>query len=187
MDTLELHERAMREFADRVHAVGEDQWRGSTPCSAWDVRMLVNHMVAENLWTAPMMAGRTIADVGSAFEGDLLGADPVKAFETSAEQAVLAVHEPGALDRTVHLSYGDASGSEYAKQLSADLLIHSWDLARATGGDEQLDPELVATCASWFAGEEDAYRAAGMIAPKVDVPADADPQTRLLAAFGRAA
>ncbi|GAA0380983.1 TIGR03086 family protein [Acrocarpospora corrugata] len=175
----------MAGFEERVHAVGEDQWRLSTPCSDWNVRMLVNHITGENMWTAPLMAGQTIADMGDAFDGDLLGSDPVKAFDAAAEQAVMAMHEPGAMDRTVHLSFGDVPGSEYAAQLFADILIHSWDLARAAHGDERLDPELVAACAAWFADEENLYRDAGLIAPRVGVPADADQQTRLLAAFGR--
>ncbi|GAA1009734.1 TIGR03086 family protein [Acrocarpospora pleiomorpha] len=187
MDIPELHQRAMDGFGERVHAVGEDQWGLSTPCSDWNVRMLVNHIAGENMWTAPLMAGQTIADMGDSFEGDLLGPDPVKSFDASAEEAVMAVHEPGAMERTVHLSFGDVPGSEYATQLFADILIHSWDLAKATGGDQRLDPGLVSACASWFAEEENAYRSAGLIAPRVGVTGDADQQTRLLAAFGRRA
>jgi len=59
---------------------------------------------------------------------------------TSIEQAHAAVAQPGALDRTVHLSFGDASGQEYVIQLTADLAIHGWDLARATRQDDTLDP-----------------------------------------------
>ncbi len=91
------------------------------------------------------------------------------------------------MERTVHLSFGDFPGSEYAMQLFADLLVHGWDLARATGQDETLDPELVAACAGWFAELAPAYREAGAIASRPPVPADADPQTLLLAEFGRSA
>ena len=70
------------------------------------------------------------------------------------------------MDRTVHLSFGDFPGREYAMQLFADMLIHGWDLARAIGADEQLDPELVAALAAWFADMADAYRAAGAVGPR---------------------
>jgi uncharacterized protein (TIGR03086 family) len=173
MDTSTAYRLAMNDFADRVHAVKPDQWDLPTPCEDWNVRELVGHMVGEN--------------VGDRFDGDLLGSDPVSAFDTSATTAVRAASAEGALDRIVHLSFGDFPGKEYADQLFADALIHGWDLARAIGADERLDPDLVAACAEWFADREDVYRQAGAIGPRVDVPAGADPQTRLLAAFGRAA
>jgi hypothetical protein len=58
---------------------------------------------------------------------------------SSIEEAHAAVAQPGALDRTVHLSFGDTSGQQYVVQLTADLAIHAWDLARATGQDDTLD------------------------------------------------
>lgn len=187
-DVQALHRRAVAGFAARVDAVREEQWDRPTPCSDWNVRQLVNHLVYENVWTPELFAGRTIAEVGDRFEGDLLGDDPKGAWAAAARAALAAVGEAGALDRIVHLSAGDTPAREYVMQLFTDHLIHTWDLARATGGDERLDPELVDACATWFVeGEERAYRAAGIIGPKVEVPADADPQTRLLARFGRAA
>ena len=133
-----------------------------------------------------MFAGQTVAEVGDEYEGDLLGGDPFGAWEAAARQAVDAVSAPGALDRTVHLSFGDFPGSEYAWQLSADHLIHGWDLAHAIGADEQLEPDLVEAIASWYVEREDLYRQVGAVADRVDVPDNADPQTKLLAAFGRA-
>jgi uncharacterized protein (TIGR03086 family) len=186
-DTSELHRRATDAFGARVHAIREDQWELPTPCSDWNVRQLVNHLVYENRWTPPLFAGRTIAEVGDRFEGDLLGDDPKAAWDGSAKEAVAAVQEQGAMERTVHLSFGDVPGSEYAMQLFADHLIHGWDLARAIGADERLDPELVGACEGWFAAREDAYRDGGSVGPRPQVPSDADPQTRLLAMFGRSA
>lgn len=186
MDVVSLHRRAMEAFGARVHEVGPDQWSVPTPCVDWDVRTLVNHVVGENVWTAPMFAGKTIADVGDAFDGDLLGDDPAAAWDTSAAEALAVVGEPGAMQRTVHLSFGDFPGSEYASQLFADYLVHGWDLATAIGADTRLDPELVAACAEWFGPMEEPYRGAGAIGPRPEVPAGADPQTVLLAMFGRA-
>jgi uncharacterized protein (TIGR03086 family) len=185
MDTSTAYRLAMNDFADRLHAVKPDQWDLPTPCEQWNVRELVGHMVGENVWAPELFAGKTIAEVGDRFDGDLLGSDPVTAFDTSATAAVRAASAEGALDRIVHLSFGDFPGKEYADQLFADALIHGWDLARAIDADERLDPDLVAACAQWFAYREDGYRQAGAIGPRVDVPAGADPQTRLLAAFGR--
>lgn len=185
-DVRKLHERAIRSFGARVQQIKDDQWDAATPCSEWDVRALLNHIVGENRWMPPLLEGKTIAEVGDRFEGDLLGDDPKGAWEDSAAEAVAAVHADGAMDRIVHLSFGDFPGRDYTMQLFADLLVHGWDLARAIGADERLDPELVEVCAAWFTPLEETYRGAGAIGPRPELPPDADAQTRLLAAFGRA-
>jgi len=183
----ELHQRSVEHFGQLVQQVREDQWDESTPCEEWSVRELVNHVAGENVWAPPLFAGQTVADVGDRFDGDLLGADPGAAWKSGAAEAIAAVHEPGAMDRTVHLSFGDFPGHEYAMQLFADMLIHGWDLARAIGADERLDPELVAALAVWFSGVADGYREVGAIGPRPNVPEQADAQTKLLADFGRQA
>jgi len=182
----EYHRRAVEAFGRQVHAVKDDQWHDRTPCADWDVRELVRHLVYESVWTAPIFEGRTIAEVGDRFEGDLLGDDPIGAWDASAGPAVDAVQGEGAMGRIVHLSFGDVPGEEYASQLFADYLIHSWDLATAIGADDALDGELVEACTAWFTGREALYRAGGAIADRPPIPEDADPQTRLLAMFGRA-
>ena len=187
MNVPDLHRRAMEEFARRVVAISEDGWSRPTPNPGWDVRALVNHIVDENRWTPPLLAGSTIEEVGDRFEGDLLGDDPAGAWDDSSREAARAVQEDGAMERIVHLSFGDVSGEEYVLQLFGDHLIHAWDLARAISADDQLDPELVEACSKWFAEREDLYRAAGAIGKRPDIAPDADPQTILLAMFGRKA
>lgn len=184
IDTVELYCRATEEFAARVRLVGT-RWTAATPCSDWDVRALVRHVVEEELWVPPLFAGRTIAEVGDSLSGDLLGDDPVRVFEQASTAAVDAVREPGALERTVHLSFGDFPGGEYAMQVGADHLVHSWDLARAVGVDATLDVESVAAVRTWFADREDAYRSSGAIGPRVPLPDGASAQDDLLARFGR--
>lgn len=185
MNAADLYRRASEAFGARVHAVGDDQWELPTPCTDWSVRDLVNHVVAEDLWVPPLMAGQTVEDVGDRFDGDVLGEDPKRAWDRAVKQARDAVLEEGAMERTVHLSFGDSPGHEYAMQLFTDHLIHCWDLARAIGADERLDPDLVEACTAYFDGVEDTFRAAGVIGDPPPVPDDADAQTVLLARFGR--
>jgi uncharacterized protein (TIGR03086 family) len=180
-----LHSRASALFGRALSRVDEGDVARPTPCADWDVRALVNHVVAEDLWTAPLLAGRTIAEIGDRFDGDVCGADPVAAFREAAATAVAGVGTGGALTGTVHLSFGDVSGEEYVWQLFVDHLVHAWDLARALGGDERLPADLVEAAAGWFTEREAAYRAAGLVAPRFATGDGADPQTRLLAAFGR--
>ncbi len=185
MNVPDLHRRALDEFARRVAAIPDDGWRVATPNPEWDVRALVNHLVGENRWTPPLLAGSTIDEVGDRFSGDLLGDDPLSIWDDSSKEATRAVHEDGAMARTVHLSFGDVSAEEYVLQLFGDHLVHAWDLARAVGADERLDPELVMVCTKWFAEREDLYRAAGAIGERPDIAPEAGPQTVLLAMFGR--
>lgn len=185
MDIRQAYQQALAGFGGTVAAVRSDQWHNPTPCAEWDVRTLVNHLVYENRWVPELLAGRTVAEVGDAFDGDLLGDDPVKAFDDSAAAAAAAASGEEVLTRTTHLSFGDVPGAEYLGQLFADALIHRWDLARGIGADDRLEPELVTLCTGWFADREQLYRGAGLIGPRQPVPGGADPQVRLLAAWGR--
>lgn len=185
MDLLRTYRRAVTDFADQVGQVGFDQWAGPTPCPDWDVRTLVNHVVAEERWSVPLFGGASLAEVGDRFSGDVLGADPAAAARDAAEQADRAVREPGALDRTVELSAGPTAGREYLHQLMAEHLVHGWDLTVALGADPRLDPDAVRECAWWFADRVPMYRAGGLVEPGVPVPPDASAQDRLIAAFGR--
>jgi uncharacterized protein (TIGR03086 family) len=185
MDLNTLYHRTVECWADRVNAVGADQWEAVTPCGDWDVRALVGHVVAEDRWAVPLLDGATIEAVGSRFDGDLLGQDPVGAALDAAAASVAAVAARLPQGGAVHLSYGDERVEEYVRQLAADHLVHSWDLAAATGGDRRLDPHLVSEVAAWFADREQVYRSAGAVGPRAG--SHGDPQTELLAAFGRRA
>jgi uncharacterized protein (TIGR03086 family) len=184
IDTVDLYRRATDEFAARMRRVG-DRWSAPTPCTDWDVRALVRHIVEEERWAPPLFAGRTIADVGDSLSGDLLGDDPLRAFERASAAAVEAVRGAGAMERIVHLSFGDVPGTEYAVQLAADHLIHAWDLARAIGADTRLDAEAVGAVRAWFSRMEEAYRSAGAVGPRGALPDGASPQEELLVMFGR--
>jgi uncharacterized protein (TIGR03086 family) len=187
MNLTDLHRRSVDEFHKRVHAIKDDQWHDPTPCTEWDVHDLVNHLVNENRWTPPLMSGQTIEEVGDRFDGDLLGEAPRAAWDDAAREAVAAMSRPGAMERTVHLSFGDHPGAEYAWQLFVDHLIHAWDLARAIGADEKLDPELVEICYERSKPQEDMLKSFGVFGDKVEPPEGADRQTELLAIFGRVA
>jgi len=189
-DLVEVHDRCGRRFAALVAGVGADQWHSGTPCSAWDVRTLVHHLLYEQRWVPPLFEGLTMEEVGDRFEGDLLGGDAAAwpdLLASSIDAAHAAVARPGALDQIVHLSFGDVSGHEYAIQLTADLAIHGWDLARATGQDETLDPEAVALLLAWSEANIDLIVESGMFGSRIDVAAAAPDDVRLLGLLGRRA
>jgi uncharacterized protein (TIGR03086 family) len=189
-DLVELHRRCGRRFASLAAGVGSQQWHDRTPCSEWDVRALVHHLLYEQRWVPPLFDGSTIEQVGDRFEGNLLGGDATAwpgLLALAIEDAHTAVAQPGAFDRTVHLSYGDASGREYVLQLTADLAIHAWDLARATGQDDTLDPGAVALLLPWTEANADLLAASGMFGTRIDTGTGAADDVRLLGLLGRSA
>ena len=186
VELLELFQRAQNSFTDRVDAVAPDQWEDPA-LPDWTVADLVAHLVTEQLWVPPLLAGEPFAE-GRFPEDtdDLLGSDPFTGWESAADEALSAFAEDDALVRTVHLSRGPTPARQYILEMTADLTVHAWDLARATGGDTELDAELV-TAALVVAGQLPEDGVPGLFGAPLDVSAAADPQTRLLARFGRKA
>lgn len=183
---LARHAEAQDLFGDRVHAVRDDHWGAATPCVEWTVRDLVNHLVSEQLWVPPLVRDSCmIEEVGDTFDGDLLGPDPAASWDTAARSAREAFTAPGALERTVHLSYGDTPATAYCAQMIADLVIHTWDLSRAIGADERLPEELVTFTTQEIAPYAGDLEKSGLFAAPVEPPAGADAQTALLCLLGR--
>ncbi|MBB5157906.1 TIGR03086 family metal-binding protein [Saccharopolyspora phatthalungensis] len=185
MQLLDAHRRAMSEFDDRVGRIGTEQWDAPTPCTDWSVRDLLNHLVFEQLWAPWLLDGATLDEVGDRFDGDVLGADPVGAWREAAAAARRAWDEPAATSGEVNVTGGVIPTEDYGWQMTLDLAVHAWDLARAIGADDRLDPALVAAVHTVFAPQITAWEGMGIFAPPRPVAADADEQTKLLALLGR--
>ncbi|MGY2084992.1 TIGR03086 family metal-binding protein [Blastococcus sp. SYSU DS0539] len=186
VELLELFQRAQNQFTDRVDAVAPDRWEDEA-LPGWTVADLVAHLVSEALWVPPLLAGEPVDLVDGRFPdstSDLLGADPLLGWESAADGALSAFAEDEGLIRTVHLSRGPTPSAEYIVEMTTDLTVHAWDLARATDGDTVLDGELV-TAALVYAERLPEDGVPGLFDPPLDVSAAAPPQTRLLARFGR--
>jgi len=185
MDLADVHAAALEHTEGIVAAIEARQWQLPTPCSEWDVRTVAAHIVRENLWVAPLVDGRTIDEVGDRFEGDVLGGDAVSAYQRSARTASHAFFQPGALDRAVHLSYGDVPGAVYCGHRIIDVVVHGWDLARGTGQDEVMPVELAEACWGIVEPQLDQLGGSGVFGPPVAVGSSAGAQDRLLGALGR--
>lgn len=175
----------MAELDRRVRGIRDEQWAAPTPCSEWTVTDLLNHLVAEQLWVPLLLGGATIEEVGDRFDGDQLGTDPKGRWGQAARAARAAWTAPGALQRTVHLSFGDAPAEEYGWQMTLDLAVHGWDLARAIGADERIDPALASALLRCFEPQIARWQGTGLFASPVPLDQDADGQDRLLAMLGR--
>lgn len=171
-------------FGRRVHGVGPAAWTNDTPDADWTVRDLVNHLVVEHLWVPHLLGGQSVADVGDRYDGDVLGDDPVAAWDAAIRASLRAWGKPGTHDTVVELSSGPAPIREYAEQMLMDLTVHSWDLSRGIGYDDRLDRACVEHALAYVEANLDDFSGSGLFGPPVQTTSD-DPQDRLLAALGR--
>ncbi|WP_207453303.1 TIGR03086 family metal-binding protein [Desertivibrio insolitus] len=179
-DWLALQKRAHEEFAARIAAISD--WEAPTPDDEWSVRDLVSHVVDEQRWVPHLLSGMTVV----AARGRLvpLGLDLEAEWHRYSRSATEAWHSTP-LHQEVHLSYDTVTVADYLREQVSDVTIHTWDLARANGRDEQLDPALVEAAWSIFEPQKETLQASGLFASPVPVPDDAPLQTRLLALTGR--
>jgi len=168
-------------FAARVDGVRPDQWDLPAPVEGWRARDVVRHLVD---WFPAFLESGSQARlaVSTSVDDDPVGAwhqlaDGVRALLDDPATQAMVLSNPHIgevpLDRAV------------SRFFTADVFMHTWDLARATGQDDRLDP---ARCAELLAGMEPIeglMRDSGQYGPRVDVPPDADPQTRMLGFIGR--
>lgn len=187
VDLPEVHARALDATRAPVAGVEGEQWDLESLNEGWSVRELVNHIVTGNYWAEELASGKTIEEVGDRLDGDVLGDDPVAAYDDSATRAAAVFRRPGAMDAPCAVSYGPVPGSVYCGHRFLDVLIHGWDVAKSTSQDTTLDPELVEACWVVVEPQLDMLKGSGAFGTEVEVPDDADLQTRLLAALGREA
>ncbi|MBV9324747.1 MAG: TIGR03086 family protein [Chloroflexi bacterium] len=168
-----------------ITGIQPDQWRNACT-SEGDVRGLVNHLVSGQLWTAELLHGKS-GDPNPDLEGDLLGRDPLAAYDAACAAAQLALEESGALERVCQTSHGEVPAAVYASTRIMDVFVHGWDLAQATGQEQRLDGELCEVVYRDRKPRQAMLHQSGMFGPAPDVAADASAQTRMLALFGRPA
>jgi uncharacterized protein (TIGR03086 family) len=185
-DIAELHAQALDATERIVAGIPAGRWHADTPCDGWDVRALLNHLVAGNWWAGELAAGATIEGVGGRLDGDLLGGDPLASYQASAKAAAEVFRRPGALDAPCAVSYGPVPGSVYAGHRFFDVFIHGWDLAFATGQDTTLSAGLMRECEEILCPQLEALRVAGALAAPLPAAPGASAQTRFLAMLGRA-
>jgi uncharacterized protein (TIGR03086 family) len=177
---LRLYRAATDRAVAVVEAVRRDQLEWPTPCSEWSVQQLIDHLVggAEYLLAAATGLG-SVPSYGA----------PATAYRPCVSRVLTALELPGAMERVCVSPLGfEWSVAEAVAGTFMDVLIHTWDLARATGQDERLDADLVEACAAMFLPEMPRRgREAGIVGPEVLLGEGASAQDRLLAAMGRTA
>jgi uncharacterized protein (TIGR03086 family) len=118
-------------------------------------------------------------------EGDQFGADPGKEYDTRAAKLIDIVKQPGTLDKTWAMPFGELPGQMMASIAFVEHTTHGWDLAHATGQDTTIPDDLIAECRSVVEPMGAMWRMPGVLGPEVDAPAGASASDQYAAFMGR--
>jgi uncharacterized protein (TIGR03086 family) len=185
MDPKTQATTAVQLLTPLVDGTRADQLGNSTPCTDWQVRDLLNHVIGGGHMFTAGLRREPISGDGSS---DLVGEDHRASFRVSIDGFSAALADTNDLDQLVALPFGTLPAVAALQLAAGDLLVHSWDLATATG--QTFDPPadfVEASYAFFQVVVNDDMRAAGLFGPPVEVSADASPLTKLLAHAGRRA
>lgn len=140
MSATPMLDQAIATTRTVLAGVKADQLDDPTPCASWKVRDLINHIVGGQEFFRLHASGGE----ASGEEVDYASGDFVSAFDANADKTVAAFGEEGVLQKTLTLPFGQMPGFAFAALAATDTFQHGWDLAKATGQDTNLDPELAA-------------------------------------------
>ncbi|MDN5917593.1 MAG: TIGR03086 family metal-binding protein [Pseudonocardia sp.] len=169
-------------FTELVEGVPDEAtWNRRSPVPEWTARDVVGHLVG---WFPGFLAGGAGVTLP---RGPGVDEDPVAAWRTLSDGVQAVLDDPASVDKVlVNPHIGEvALPRAIAQFFTGDVFMHTWDLARATGQDETLDPQRCAALLDGMAPLDELLRSSGQYGPKIDVPDDADVQTRMLAFIGR--
>lgn len=178
-DISERYERLAAAFADYVAHVPDGRWSSPSPCADWTARDVVGHVV--DIQRMPFaQVGRELGELPDVDD------DPLAAWN-AARHAVQTELEDPERARAEYAGYFGPTTFEQTVDdfICFDLLVHRWDLARATGLDERLEPDEVRRVHERALSFGEALRGPNVCGPAVEPPPGADEQARLLAYLGR--
>ena len=181
-EIAERYERVTAQFTECVRGVPEGSWDNLSPCEGWTARDVVGHLTE---WIPAFFGAQGVEFPPVPSVAD----DPVGAWETVRVTVAKALADPILATKEVSTPFSTQPLEDTVDMIViGDVFTHTWDLARATGQSEVLDSDqLQRMIAGMAAMPEEALRADGMFGPRIDVPADADEQTRFLGYVGRRA
>lgn len=176
---VQRYQRLRTAFGETINQVPPSRWAEPSPCAGWTARDVVGHVV-ETQGMFESLVGRSLQP------GPNVAEDPLGAFLTATDQVRAHLEDPAQAQVEYDGVFGTMTFEDSVDGfLSFDLVIHRWDLARATGLDEHIEPDDVVWVQSRVAAFGDNLRRSGVCGPPVDVAADASAQDKLLGALGR--
>ncbi len=177
----EQHRSVAGTFGERVRGVPADAWDSPSPVADWVAQDVVRHLVE---WFPPFLAAGSDIDLPPA---PPVGDDPAAAWEHHAAAVQAVLDDPRTASAVLAHPRLPETPLDVAisRFYTADVFMHTWDLARATGQDDRLDPELCRELYEGMLPLDDMLRQSGQYGARVPVPEDADWQAQLLGFIGR--
>lgn len=171
------------EFTLTVERTASESWNRPAPPEGWVARDVVRHLLE---WFPAFLHGGTGITLPM---GPSVDEDPIGAWRTQTDAVQALLDDPSTADREHDLPHIGRMSLGHAIDMiyTGDVFLHRWDLARATGQDETLDPDKCAAMLEGMLPMDEVLRQSGQYGPRVQVPDDADVQTKLLAFIGRTA
>lgn len=188
---MELHEIMARAAAPAVAVAGNikpDQLDGRTPCPEWDVRTVVNHLMFWSAFRTELAARKQQAPANDPITEHTdftTRRDWPETFATQLDRAVAAWSEPGATEGDTGLAGGSMPARMIGMMMVGELVVHGWDLARATGQQLDTDPAALAAVHEMTTAMGEAGRKMGAFGAAVEVGEDAPMLDRVLGLSGR--
>lgn len=182
--------RALDATGALVAGVKDDQWSNPTPCSEWDVRAVVNHLVFGNRMFAAILRGEPpteLANLRQMHGVDHLGSDPLAAYHEAGEELQSAFSQPDVLQRLFQVPAGTVPGAVMLHLRITELLVHGWDIAQATGQPAGQPENLAEEELAFAQGQSapDVPRTGHPFGPVQEIASDAPAIDRLAAYLGR--
>lgn len=178
-DTAARFHRLSAAFERTLAAVPDDAWDLPSPCAGWTARDVVGHMVdVHGMMLKPL--DRTLVDVPP------VASDPLGAFRAANAQVAAVVDDPSTAGTAYDGYFGPTTvGATIDQFLALDLVVHRWDLGRATGQQVEIDREDMERIRRDVENLGDTARQANVFGAPVDVGPDASEQDRFIAFLGR--
>jgi uncharacterized protein (TIGR03086 family) len=175
----ERHRQLAGGFTDRV--LGTRDWDAPAPVQGWRARDVVRHLTE---WLPALLAGGAGIELSTGVRVDQ---DPAAAWLAHAAAVQALLDDPGTADRLLQNPHLGQLPVDQAidRFYTTDVFMHTWDLARATGQDDRLDPQLCADLLAQMEPIDELLRSSGEYGARVPVPPDAGPQDHLIGFIGR--
>ena len=182
---IELYEAAVQQMLPTMAAIKSDQMSSSTPCTEWNVQALINHNLKVAVFANSVLNGAP-GDPGDMFSvAEPIPTEGAEAVFKANTAAVLATAKSMNLESVVHTPFGEMPAAGFLLIPLGDIVIHRWDLSKATGQNTDMDSGLAEACLGFLTQAAEGARAGGFFGPEVEVSMTASIQDKLLGMSGR--
>jgi uncharacterized protein (TIGR03086 family) len=178
-EIIPRYARVAAGFTARVRGCPSERWSSPSPCEGWTARDVAKHVIDVHRRAGAAITGGNAVELAS---GDDVGT----AWSAATDTVGRALADPALASKPLGGRFGEQPFEQLVSRLlCSDVLVHTWDLARATGQDDRLDPDAARIAYDNLQSFEAQLRAPGGFGPALNPPPDADDQTRLLCFVGR--